>query len=82
MRTRPGRVVHRFGEIGLAWLRSGWAGGRLRRFDDDGEAFVVAMVVAGLARLGEPFAYWSVRELCICLCRVRDRVILIGREVL
>ncbi|MGW2066742.1 hypothetical protein ACWCO9_40190 [Streptomyces sp. NPDC001937] len=40
------------------------------------------MAVAGLARLGEPFAYWSVRELCICLCRVRDRVILIGREVL
>ncbi|MFI6334902.1 IS630 family transposase [Streptomyces sp. NPDC050535] len=75
-------VIHRFNEIGLAFLDPRWAGGRPRQLSDEEEDFFSVTATTRPVELGRPFTRWSLRKLVAYLRKVHGRVIRIGRETL
>ncbi|MER6388760.1 helix-turn-helix domain-containing protein [Streptomyces sp. NPDC001523] len=75
-------VIHRFNEIGLAYLNPRWAGGRPRLLSHDDEDFVIQTATTRPTVLGKPFTRWSIRKLVDHLRRNTARPVRIGREAL
>ncbi len=74
-------VIHRFNEMGLAYLDPRWAGGRPRRISEDDEAFIVATAKTRPQARGQPSTRWSLRKLADYLAHNHGpRRVLVGRE--